>query len=141
MSRFGIPGRVNRRRRLSTYVICASIAALLTARSALAEEPAASADASASEPKATPDENPTAGYIPGYRRAVGLGLSPMAPMGPAVPGLVTEPFSASDDESDWQFNFKGYMSASMRASGFGFDFTMSINAGTTDLSPLKTISF
>jgi hypothetical protein len=116
MSRFGIPGRVNRRRRLSTYVICASIAALLTARSALAEEPAASADASASEPKATPDENPTAGYIPGYRRAVGLGLSPMAPMGPAVPGLVTEPFSASDDESDWQFNFKGYMSASMRTS-------------------------
>jgi hypothetical protein len=116
MSRFGIPGRVHRRRYLSAYVIGASVAALLSARPALAEDPAASADAAPAKPKAPPDENPAAGYIPGYRRAIGLGLSPMAPMGPTVPGLVTEPFSAPDDESDWQFNFKGYMSASMRTS-------------------------
>jgi hypothetical protein len=116
MSRFGIPGRVIDRRCLSAYVVCASFAALLTARPARAEDPAASADAAPAKPKAPPDENPSAGYIPGYRRAIGLGLSPMAPMGPSVPGLVTEPFSAPDDESDWQFNFKGYMSASMRTS-------------------------
>src|SRR5882724_3070531 len=104
---------MNRRRHVSAYIICASVA--LMARPALADEPVAAA-APADTPKLPPDENPIAGYIPGYRRAIGLGLSPMAPIGPSVPGLVTEPFSAPDDESDWQFNFKGYMSASMRAS-------------------------
>jgi hypothetical protein len=104
---------MNRRRHVSAYVICASIA--LMARPALAEEPRAPA-APAAAPKLPADENPTAGYIPGYRRAIGLGLAPSAPIGPALPGMLTVPFSAPDEESDWLFNFKGYMSASFRAT-------------------------
>ncbi len=115
---------MNRRRLVSAYVIGVGVAAVAVARPALADDTAASADASAtvSAPKAPPDELPNAGYIPGYRRAIGLGLSPMAPITPTLPGGSTEPFSAPDDESDWQFNFKGYMSASMRVSENTRDF-------------------
>jgi hypothetical protein len=108
---------MNRRRHVSAYIICASVA--LMARPALADEPAPPAAAPGAPVTAVqlpPDENPTAGYIPGYRRAIGLGLAPSAPVGPALPGMLTVPFSAPDEESDWQFNFKGYMSASFRVT-------------------------
>ncbi|HVZ74997.1 MAG TPA: hypothetical protein VHJ20_21595 [Polyangia bacterium] len=59
-------------------------------------------------------ENTTPGYLPGYRRALGLGLSPYAPETPALPGGLTVPFSAPAPNDDWQFNFWGYMSAALR---------------------------
>ena len=115
MSRFRIPGGSHRRWHVSAYIVGAGIA--LLARPALADEPAdADAAAAPAARKLPPDENKAAGYIPGYRRAIGLGLSPMAPLTPTLPGGATIPFSAPDEEEDWQFNFKGYMSASVRAS-------------------------
>jgi hypothetical protein len=118
---------MNRRRHVSAYIICAGVA--LMARPALAEEPQPPAAAAA--PKLPPDENPAAGYLPGYRRAIGLGLAPSAPIGPALPGMMTVPFSAPDEESDWQFNFKGYMSASFRASQNSRELTVGGQSGTT----------
>jgi hypothetical protein len=66
--------------------------------------------------EATADKKPAppAGYIPGYRTAIGLGLSPYAPLTPSIPGGLTIPFSAPAPTDDWVFNFWGYMSASLR---------------------------
>ena len=73
-----------------------------------ATTPAADAD------KKSPAENLTPGYLPGYRRAMGLGLSPYAPQTPGLPGGLTVPFSAPAAGDDWNFNFWGYMSAALR---------------------------
>jgi hypothetical protein len=70
----------------------------------------------AQTPSAPKDENAQAGYLPGYRRAVGLGLSPHAPASPSLPGGMTVPFSAPEPTDEWTFGFKGYMSVSARAS-------------------------
>jgi hypothetical protein len=59
-------------------------------------------------------EATTPGYLPGYRRGLGLGLSPQAPLTPALPGGLTVPFSAPAPGDDWTFNFWGYMSAALR---------------------------
>jgi hypothetical protein len=63
----------------------------------------------------TPGDSSTPGYLPGYRKGLGLGLSPYAPETPALPGGLTVPFSAPERGDDWTFNFWGYMSASLRA--------------------------
>src|SRR6476646_10802320 len=63
---------------------------------------------------ATAAENDSPAYVPGYRRAIGLGLSPYAPQAPGLPGGLTVPFSAPGPNDDWTFNFWGYMSASLR---------------------------
>jgi len=61
----------------SRYVSSILLCLLLLARPALADEPASAANVTpAAAPKLPPDENPAAGYIPGYRRAIGLGLAP-----------------------------------------------------------------
>ncbi len=123
---------MNRRRHISATIVCAGMA--LMARPALADEPAAAANVTpAVAPKLPPDENPTAGYIPGYRRAIGLGLAPSAPVGPAMPGMTTTPFAAPDESSDWQFNFKGYMSASFRATENTREATLGGLNGTSTL--------
>ncbi len=125
MSRFGTSGGVYRRGQVAAYVIGVGCALLASARPALADDATADASAEVKVPvkKLPPDENPTAGYIPGYRRAIGLGLSPMAPVGPTMVGGTTVPYSAPDDADDWQFNFKGYMSASLRATSNTRDVT------------------
>src|ERR1700716_501842 len=56
------------------------------------------------------------GYIPGDRRALGLGLSPYAPQAPGVPGGLTTPFGAPAPNDEWTFGFRGYMSAALRVS-------------------------
>ena len=116
MSRIGRPDGVKRRWRVPACIVC--VGCVLFTRPALADGTAAASDErpATAEHKLPPDVNPTAGYIPGYRRAIGLGLSPMAPNTPSLPGGATVPFSAPNEESDWQFNFKGYMSASFRAT-------------------------
>jgi hypothetical protein len=93
-----------------------------TARDSLADavkDKPAVADAPAKAPEANPGdakENLTPGYLPGYRRALGLGLSPYAPQTPGLPGGLTVPFSAPAPSDDWTFNFWGYMSAAERVS-------------------------
>jgi hypothetical protein len=93
-----------------------------TARDSLADavkDKPAVADAPTKVPEAKPGdakENLTPGYLPGYRRAMGLGLSPYAPQTPSLPGSLTVPFSAPAASDDWTFNFWGYMSAAERVS-------------------------
>ncbi len=87
--------------------------AVLPARAAFAQDPpAAAADSAVEEaPK------PPSGYQPGSRRVIGLGLSPHAPSGPTMPGGVTVPPAApEEDPSAFTFNFAGYMSAALRLS-------------------------
>lgn len=109
---------------------CLKLAALvwalptaLTARSAFADDAATDsakpAEAKAAEVK---DEDvkvtvPPKGYIPGSRRAIGMGLSPYAPRSPSLPGGTTIPWSAPEaEDGGFQFNFGGYMSAAARLS-------------------------
>jgi hypothetical protein len=92
-----------------------------TAKDSLLEsvkaKPAAATQTAQSQSADTrpPGDNPTPGYVPGFRKGLGLGLSPYAPSTPALPGGMTVPFSAPDRGDDWTFNFWGYMSASLRA--------------------------
>jgi hypothetical protein len=83
-------------------------------------DPAAPPDASSTKaelPAEPPPAGPPKGYIPGSRRAIGLGLSPHAPEGPSLPGGATIPFSAPEAESnDFNFKFSGFMSAALRLS-------------------------
>ncbi len=109
---------------------CLKLAALvwampsaLIARSALAEEAAKEVATKDEQKAAQPaDEDvkvtvPPKGYIPGSRRSLALGLSPFAPRAPAMPGGVTQPWSAPDQEDNgFQFNFSGYLSAAARLS-------------------------
>jgi hypothetical protein len=78
--------------------------------------PANPPEAKAADGKPAAAENATPGYLPGYRRAMGLGLSPYAPQTPGLPGGLTVPFSAPAPNDDWTFNFWGYMSAALRVS-------------------------
>ncbi len=67
-------------------------------------------------PEEPTDENDRAGYVPGYRRGPGLGLSPLVPRTAARP-LGTIPYNAPQEEGDWAFKFTGFASASLRLSG------------------------
>jgi len=62
------------------------------------------------------DELDPAGYVPGYRRYEGLGLSPYAPRQGAYPGGMTPAFNAPAPTDDFTFTFSGYMSATLQAS-------------------------
>jgi hypothetical protein len=79
----------------------------------------------------TPGDATKAGYLPGYRKSLGLSLSPYAPEVPALPGGMTVPFSAPERTDDWAFNFWGYMSASLRAGVGSRDFATADQAETT----------
>jgi hypothetical protein len=78
-----------------------------------------------------PGENTAPGYLPGYRQAMGLGLSPYAPVAPGMPAGLTVPFSAPTVSDDWTFNFWGYMSASLRVGRGSRDFATSEQSTTT----------
>ena len=62
------------------------------------------------------DDLDPAGYVPGYRKSMGLGLAPWVPQVGSVPGGFTPSFAAPSPMSDWNFNFTGYMSAALRTS-------------------------
>src|SRR5258708_31266080 len=89
-----------------------------TAKDSLAdvvkEKPAEAKPVEANAADAKSPQNAPPGYLPGYRRAMGLGLSPYAPQTPGLPGGLTIPFSAPAPNDDWTFNFWGYMSAALR---------------------------
>lgn len=62
------------------------------------------------------DEKEAPGYISGYRKKAGLGLSPLAPQQPSVlPGAITPPMGARDDADELRFDFHGYLQAGLRA--------------------------
>ena len=69
----------------------------------------------AAEP-AREDENPTAGYVPGYRRTTSVGLSPLSPeFSSALPGGIAPSFGAPQGGKAWRFDFHGYMQGGIRA--------------------------
>lgn len=62
------------------------------------------------------DELDPAGYVPGYRKSMGLGMAPWVPQVAGAPGGFTPSFAAPSPLDDWNFNFTGYMSAALRTS-------------------------
>lgn len=84
------------------------------------DTPAAGATAAAtstSEPSEPADEREQPGYLPGYRREIGLGLSPFAPGAPAsLPGTLQPAFGAPNLGSGIGYEFHGYMQQPLRAS-------------------------
>lgn len=77
---------------------------------------AATAPAPAASSDGHPDRLPNAGYVPGYRGYVGVGMAPFIPRIGALPGGMTPSYGAPVPSDDWSFNFTGFMSASVRAS-------------------------
>ncbi len=62
------------------------------------------------------DELAVAGYMPGYRRHVGLGMSPHAPrVGSALHGT-TPSYAAPNRMDDWTFKWSGFMTMSLQTS-------------------------
>lgn len=78
--------------------------------------PAPATAPEARAPQASKDELSPAGYIPGYRRYTGLGLSPYTPRVGGLPGGVTPGYGAPMPDHDWSFKWSGYMSASLQLS-------------------------
>jgi hypothetical protein len=66
--------------------------------------------------KATTDELPNAGYVPGYRTYNGLSLSPYSPRVASLPGGLTPGFAAPMPPGQWSFRFAGFLSATFMAS-------------------------
>lgn len=56
------------------------------------------------------------GYVPGYRKYTGLGMSPYTPRAPGAPGGMTPGFSAPMFSEDWTFTYSGFMTASLEVS-------------------------
>jgi len=101
--------------------------------------PPATRSTKAALPAQPTPASPPKGYIPGSRRSVGLGLSPYAPSGPTLPGGMTIPFSAPEEESkDATFKFSGYMSAALRLSVGHRDQATPTQFETTLLAPPRT---
>ncbi len=68
------------------------------------------------EPLLTEDELTVAGYMPGYRRYAGLGMSPHAPATDAFAGGITPEYGAPKSVDDWSFKYSGYMNLSLQPS-------------------------
>jgi len=62
------------------------------------------------------DNLENAGYVPGYRKTLGIGMAPWVPKVGGLPGGYTPSFGSSAPSDDWNFNFTGYMSAALRTS-------------------------
>jgi hypothetical protein len=95
--------RQRRRRRWVAGRALLAALALLTAIPTLA----------AAQPVSDPSP---AGYLPGNRTALGLGLSPYSPQVPALPGGLTIAPGAPGANDDWVFNVWGFISAALRVS-------------------------
>ncbi len=65
------------------------------------------------------DREDGVGYVPGYRRSAGLGLSPLSAQRVSViPGGITPKMGAPSATEDFRFDFHGYLQGGLRA-GFG----------------------
>jgi len=62
------------------------------------------------------DSIDAASYIPGYRRAKALSLSPYAPQLAGFPGDMLLPFGVAKPSSEWTFKWNGFLNASLQAS-------------------------
>lgn len=108
-----------------------------TAKDSLLEsvkaKPAAAAAAAPAQSDDTkpPGENLTPGYVPGFRKGLGLGLPTWAPQTPSLPGGLTVPPFAPEKGDDWTFNFWGYMSASGRVGTGAREFATAQQHETT----------
>jgi len=77
----------------------------------------ASGKAPATESAEPADERDVPGYVPGYRRQIGLGLSPFVPGAPAsLPGTLQPAFGSPNFGSNIGYEFHGYMQQPLRAS-------------------------
>jgi hypothetical protein len=86
-----------------------------------AAQSTASQDAAPASQEGSPDAGvapppPDTGYLPGERRALGVGLSPQAAEVPALPGGLTTAPGGPAPADDWRFNFRGFMSTALRVS-------------------------
>jgi len=85
---------------------------VLASRTALAED-----TTQKTQPKKFESDSLEApGYLPGYRRYTGLGMSLYTPAVPALPGGMTPGFAAPMPTEDWTFSYSGFMSASLEVS-------------------------
>jgi len=85
-------------------------------------EEAKKADTAASQAQATPtiatsDELSEPGYLPGYRRYIGLGQSPHSPPVGALPGGFTPGYGAPMPTKNWTFTFSGSANVSAQYTG------------------------
>jgi len=107
-----------RRRIVASALASATI--LVGPTPAAAAEPSEAAATAA--PKATedtdapPDELEKPGYTPGYRRHMGVGLSPYMPRLGSLPGGITPPYGVPALGEDWTFTFTGFMTAALKFS-------------------------
>jgi hypothetical protein len=77
----------------------------------------AATTAAPAPPAEPPDERDKPGYLPGYRRQIGLGLSPHVPLAPmSLPGTMQPSFAAPNFGSGIGYEFHGYMQQPLRAS-------------------------
>lgn len=75
------------------------------------------AAATPAEPAEVPDEREKPGYLAGYRRQIGLGLSPHVPQAPAsLPGTLQPAFASPNLGPGIGYEFHGYMQQPLRVS-------------------------
>src|SRR5579863_9506063 len=94
---------------LSSYRAARRWPATLIAAALVAGSSAAEAQEQTSAPA------PRDSYLPGERTTLGVGLAPSASQAPALPGGMTTPPGAPEEADEWTFNFRGFMSAALRA--------------------------
>ncbi|HSC87707.1 MAG TPA: hypothetical protein VLC09_10575 [Polyangiaceae bacterium] len=123
-----------------------TLAALLGTSTAFAQEaeespaPAEAKPPAADSEEEVPDVNTRAGYIPGYRRAPGLGLSPLVPR-TAARSNGTIAYHAPSTDDNWTFKFTGFASASLRLSAGGRDDPTADQSGLTVQAAPRTPDF
>ncbi len=90
----------------------------------LAEPPPEVAKPAVNQPQSAPvsasantDELDEPGYLPGYRRYIGLGQSPYAPPVGAMPGGFTPGYAAPSPSKAWTFTFAGSANVSAQYTG------------------------
>ena len=74
------------------------------------------AQTSGPAPQAT-DELAEPGYLPGYKRYFGLGMSPNVPTVPGLPGGFTPGYAAPVPAKNWTFSFTGSANISLQPTG------------------------
>jgi hypothetical protein len=79
----------------------------------------------------TEDELSVAGYMPGYRRYVGLGTSPFTPRHDAFAGGITPAYGAPKSVEDWSFKWSGYMNLTLQPTLYKRRNVIDGQSGTT----------
>jgi hypothetical protein len=87
----------------------------------------------------TKDELSEPGYVPGYRRHVGLGMSPYAPQYEALPGGFTPGYGAPMPTKNWTFTFSGSANVSAQYTGMKRKGATEDQSGFTWHSPPRAI--